>query len=62
MFRITLERGLIMSLFSQCGPKNGGRFSYMSNGKLRIGLNHRPMTKMARMAFLTVPKKGWRVS
>lgn len=54
--------GLLVGRFSHCGPKNGGQFSYWLNGKLRIGLNHRPMTKIARMAFLTQPKKGWRVA
>lgn len=51
--------GIMVGKFSHCGQKNGGRFSYMSNGKLCFGLNHRPMTKIERMAFLTRAKKGW---
>lgn len=46
--------------FSRCGPKSGGKFGYMDGYKFRTGLTHKPMTKINRMAFLAVPKKGWR--
>lgn len=34
------------------GPKNNGRFAYFEFGRLRTGLNHRPMTKNSRVRFL----------
>ncbi len=46
--------------FSHCGPKNNGKFGYMDDYRFRIGLTHKPMTKINRMAFLTCSKKGWR--
>jgi hypothetical protein len=49
-----------IGLFAACGPKNNGRFGYMEDGRFRTGLTHRLMTKLARMAFLTMLKKGWR--
>lgn len=52
--------GIHVGRFSHCGPKNGGRFAYMEGGKLRIGLTHKPMTKIARKAFMSIPKKGWK--
>ena len=30
------------------GPKNNGMFAYFENGKMRMGNNHKPMTKNAR--------------
>ncbi len=47
-------------LFARSGPKNNGFFAVVCNGRLSMGRTHKPMTKLARMAFLTLPKKGWR--
>jgi len=58
-YRIFMN-GIVWGLFSHCGPKNNGRFGYMDQGRFRTGLTHKPMTKLSRLAFLTVPKKGWR--
>lgn len=37
--------------------RNNGHFSIMINGRLEIGLNHIPMTKLSRMAFFNRSKK-----
>lgn len=34
------------------GPKNGGHFAYLDGRRLSIGINHRPMTKNARIRYL----------
>ena len=31
------------------GPKNNGRFAYLRNGRLEIGLNHLPATRNGRI-------------
>jgi hypothetical protein len=49
-------------LFARSGPKNNGKFAVVFKGRLIIGRTHKPKTKLARMAFLTLPKKGWRVA
>lgn len=46
------------------GPKNGSQFAYMERGRVRIGRNHRPMARLARLAFLARSKDrerrlGW---
>lgn len=46
------------------GPKNGGRFGSVRAGRFEIGLNHRPMTKSARVRFLRrsdaeFRRRGW---
>jgi hypothetical protein len=49
-------------LFARSGPKNNGYFAVVCNGRLSMGRTHKPMTKLARMAFFTLLKKGWRVA
>lgn len=39
--------------FSRCGPKNGYLFAYVERGMVRIGGNHRPMTRVCRLAYFT---------
>jgi hypothetical protein len=38
--------------------KNNGRFSYFENGRMHMGSNHRPMTKINRDRHLRRAQKG----
>lgn len=47
------------------GPKNHGRFAIVNQGRVRMGSNHKPMTKAARMRFFRMAdaqerRLGWR--
>lgn len=52
---------------SHCGPKNNGRFAYIEHGKIRIGWNHKPMTKAERNRMFwrnrkAFPYRSWRTA
>jgi len=56
-----LERVRMSALWHiRGGPKNGGRFGRMRGHRFEIGLNHRPMTKAARMRFLRASDEAFR--
>lgn len=42
------------------GPKNGGRFGYLNNGRFEIGLNHLPTTKNGRIRAMRLGRQALR--
>lgn len=42
------------------GPKNGGRFAFLTNGRLEMGLNHLPATGNARIRAMHLGRQKLR--
>jgi hypothetical protein len=42
------------------GPKNNGRFAYLRNGRLEIGLNHLPTTRNGRIRSMRLGRQHLR--
>ena len=51
---------MMPTMFRRAGFRHGGLYLTILNGRVTWGLRHRPLTKIARLAFLSslYPKKG----